>query len=277
MSLTDIFSSSFLLCVTVIVIMIGGMFAYVNFRMSEQDHKFKSMMELISAYAIRTETAFVNLGQLNSSLKTCEDNINLLIQDDTKKIKLDTIEGSNNLAIRGGLIEVSDSEDDEDNEAEDDEDDDEDDDDEDDDKVVLSINDAENVDITVIKIDDDIDDVTDDEVEIDDASDDSSELDINNFLEETNTIGYESIEFSQVPDSDTDMQIQIQMHSEPTVEEIIDKSDEDINNATKMVQNEIDYKKMSINKLREIVIEKGLISDASKLKKNELLKVLDAH
>jgi hypothetical protein len=35
-----------------------------------------------------------------------------------------------------------------------------------------------------------------------------------------------------------------------------------------------DYKKMSLNKLREVVVSKSLISDASKLKKNEILKLL---
>ena len=37
----------------------------------------------------------------------------------------------------------------------------------------------------------------------------------------------------------------------------------------------IDYKKMSLNKLREIVVEKGLVQESSKLKKNELLKLLE--
>jgi hypothetical protein len=40
-------------------------------------------------------------------------------------------------------------------------------------------------------------------------------------------------------------------------------------------KNVNDYKKMSINKLREVVIEKELITDASKLKKPELLKLLE--
>ena len=38
----------------------------------------------------------------------------------------------------------------------------------------------------------------------------------------------------------------------------------------------LDYKKLSLPKLRSIVSEKGLVSDASKLKKNELLKLLGA-
>ena len=35
------------------------------------------------------------------------------------------------------------------------------------------------------------------------------------------------------------------------------------------------YKKMAINKLREVVVSKGLVSDASKLKKTEILKMLE--
>ena len=36
----------------------------------------------------------------------------------------------------------------------------------------------------------------------------------------------------------------------------------------------VDYKKMALPKLRSVVSEKGLSSDSSKLKKNELLKLL---
>jgi hypothetical protein len=36
----------------------------------------------------------------------------------------------------------------------------------------------------------------------------------------------------------------------------------------------IDYKKLSLQKLKSVVVEKGLVSDASKLKKNDLLKLL---
>ena len=38
----------------------------------------------------------------------------------------------------------------------------------------------------------------------------------------------------------------------------------------------LDYKKMALPKLRSVVAEKGLSSDSSKLKKNELLKLLGA-
>ena len=38
----------------------------------------------------------------------------------------------------------------------------------------------------------------------------------------------------------------------------------------------IDYKKFTLSKLRSVVVEKELVSDSSKLKKNELLKLLGA-
>ena len=38
----------------------------------------------------------------------------------------------------------------------------------------------------------------------------------------------------------------------------------------------IDYKKFTLSKLRSIVVEKELVVDSSKLKKNELLKLLGA-
>ena len=35
-----------------------------------------------------------------------------------------------------------------------------------------------------------------------------------------------------------------------------------------------DYKKMSLTKLKEVIVEKGIVTDASKLKKNDILKLL---
>ena len=35
-----------------------------------------------------------------------------------------------------------------------------------------------------------------------------------------------------------------------------------------------EYKKMSLNKLREVAVSKGVVADASKLKKNDILKLL---
>ena len=37
----------------------------------------------------------------------------------------------------------------------------------------------------------------------------------------------------------------------------------------------LDYKKLSVQKLKSIVGEKGLVADCSKMKKNDLVKLLE--
>ena len=48
-----------------------------------------------------------------------------------------------------------------------------------------------------------------------------------------------------------------------------------INISNSSSNENIDYKKMSLTKLREIVVERNLATDSSKMKKNELLKLLE--
>ena len=47
---TDFFSTSFLFSV-LIIMLVGGIFVYVNYKMSEQDHKLSSMVSLVSMLA----------------------------------------------------------------------------------------------------------------------------------------------------------------------------------------------------------------------------------
>ena len=51
MGISDLFSTSFLFTIAIIIILIGGIFAYVSYRMSEQDHKLTSMVNLVSILA----------------------------------------------------------------------------------------------------------------------------------------------------------------------------------------------------------------------------------
>lgn len=51
MAISDFISTSFLFSIAIIVILIGGIFAYVSYRMSEQDHKFSSMLGLVTTMA----------------------------------------------------------------------------------------------------------------------------------------------------------------------------------------------------------------------------------
>ena len=49
----------------------------------------------------------------------------------------------------------------------------------------------------------------------------------------------------------------------------------DFENCENVEDLQSSYKKMSINKLREVIVSKGVVSDASKLKKSEILKMLE--
>jgi hypothetical protein len=55
----------------------------------------------------------------------------------------------------------------------------------------------------------------------------------------------------------------------------IEKIQKTINVNLEEHNENVDYKKTPLPKLRSIVEEKGLVKDASKLKKNELLKLLE--
>jgi hypothetical protein len=51
MAFIEIFSTTFLIYLAIIVLLIGGIFVYINYRISQQDHKISSMLGLISTMA----------------------------------------------------------------------------------------------------------------------------------------------------------------------------------------------------------------------------------
>ena len=65
MPISDLISTSFLFSIAIIIILIGGIFAYVSYRMSEQDHKLTSMLGLVSTLA---EEIHSLKGRLNDSI-----------------------------------------------------------------------------------------------------------------------------------------------------------------------------------------------------------------
>ena len=244
--MADIFSTSFLLSVTVGVILIGGMFAYINFRVSEQDHKLNSMVSLVSALA---QEVTYNKNVLSSFMSS---NTNDTL---TKKIELDNTDVNNS-----DLIEVSDDEEENEEEDEDDEDGEEEEDEEEEDE----------------EADEDEEDEEDEDEEeqkqvniLGGDIDNTNEINIDDFFEDINNIdGSLSLQkdTSDLVSSNDDIN---EYHNTNTTEiKQIQITPEDFGSI-------IDYKKMSLNKLREIVVEKGLIQESFKLKKNELLKLLE--
>lgn len=275
-SLADLFNPTFLMFLGILVLVVALLVVYFESKMREQNHKIASMLSLVSTLA-----------------------------EDMNNVKM----GLNHLAIRGSqqptipvgdnlvnlqkmnLIEVSDDEESEDETSHDDE-----------------SNNEESVDDDSVDDESNNDDLEDDLAIIEDGSKcDNDDIKIvklqvsnedvdedNDLYEEANNLEFDAVE--DLADLDGDLIPEV---NNEYVEEVLDlKYDEakqleetniisssdlktiSINLGEEHQHNEenIDYKKLQLPKLRSIAVEKGLTSnsEASKLKKPELLKLLGA-
>lgn len=264
-SLADLFNPTFLMFLGILVLVVALLVVYFESKMRDQNHKIASMLSLVSTLA-----------------------------DDMNGVKM----GLNHLAIRGGqpinpigenlgnlqknnLIEVSDDEEeDEDEEEEEEEELEESNDIDNDDLYDDSDNNSEdsNNDIKIIKLQvsneviSETDELNEEINNLDIDHEDLADLDgdfepevTNEYVEEVLDLKYDSeeklLENTKISSSSELKTITINL-------EEVDKQHENI----------IDFKKLQLPKLRSIVVEKGLInnSEASKLKKPELLKLLGA-
>uniref|UniRef100_A0A6C0F440 Rho termination factor N-terminal domain-containing protein n=1 Tax=viral metagenome TaxID=1070528 RepID=A0A6C0F440_9ZZZZ len=287
MALTDIFSTSFLITFSVSLLLVGFLFIYINQKMADQNHKISSMLGLISTMA--------------EELNVCRSRVNML----TNVIGKGSLVNSNGSATLGNssenLIDVSDGEnekedEDDDDEEDDDEEDDEEDDDEEDDDDDDEDDDEDYEDSNEDDDDDDEDIVPDEELASGDIEilgdiksikfnnnlnmegqeDESSEEESGGDDEEDNSedlqeLTLEDLDNSEEDDNDVDISNNVQdTNKSPfNLSELKTISINDLASPT-------DYKKLSLNKLRSIVVEKGITTDASKLNKQKLLKMLEA-
>jgi hypothetical protein len=287
MAISDILSTSFLFSIAIIIILIGGVFAYVSYRMGEQDHKLNSMIGLVSTMAEESQFFRSKLNMLQQKLSTKDLPV------------VDQVQYASQMMVGGQdeLINVSDDE-------EDDSDDDESDDLEDDESEDLEEEDLEDEDLE----DEDLEDDESKDLEDEDLEDDESEdleegrgehikrLNLTSAIDESPVkISYEEIDednnsfketnnlvFDDIADFEATLEeADIQLLAEDTKDDdnflknvSITGLDNGILSLEEIVSNKNDYKKMSLNKLREVVVSKGFTSDASHLKKNQILKLL---
>ena len=229
--ISEIFSTSFLFSLAIIIIAIGGLFAYFNYRLSENNHKMQAMMGLVSTMA--DEMQYFRSKIHSNPIVNANDT-------DTTHVVPNFLGGTNK---EDELIEVSDSEIEEDSEEE------------------------------------DSDEDSDEEVEEDDEDEEAEETDkkiITIDLGTTNDISFESEEIEHTNTNDLNLSnledLDVSLKSIAIDMDISNTGDSNIS----INKEKDDYKKMSLNELRKLVCEKGLVVDASKLKKNELLKMLGA-
>jgi len=258
MAFNDLLSTSFLFSIAIIIILIGGIFAYVSYRMSEQDHKITSMLGLVSTMAEELQFFRSKLSSQNQSsgqsIPFPEERHFIPILDPNNLVT-GIVEPTN-------LISVSDEESDSNDDAE-----------------SLEESESDSNDESNQESDQDSDlesDEENDKYNLDEIVDleepvsliqNIDEDDINDLDQDLDTNNIKSIHLAEpidLHDSNQDHDIELLASDLKTI------SIGDLEDTNKKP----DYKKMSLNKLREVVVEKGLVSDASKLKKNDLLKLL---
>lgn len=254
MAFNDLLSTSFLFSIAIIIILIGGIFAYVSYRMSEQDHKISSMLGLISTMA--GELQFFR-SKLTENKKQVQEEEEEKEEEKRETIILDP----NNLIAGQILISVSDDEEEDEDDTDEEDEDDEEDEEDDEDIEELDFDKSEEGDLEeIIELEQSIlnlEDITEDIIE-----------DITEDITEDNNI--KSIHLEEPIDLNITDKEQGEQTNELLVSDLKSISITDLEEPNKKQE----YKKMSINKLREVVVEKGVIADASKLKKQDILKLL---
>lgn len=222
----DLFGSPFIFSLIIIIVLLGVLYSYFNYKLSEQDHKISSMFGLVKSMA--DEMQFI------------------------RRMKGNNLGETINLEYATQLLPEEDVN-----------------------EELISVSDTEKYDDENLDVDDDSEIEEDSDFEEGDVEEDE-ELDIDELREDMKTIHLE-----EPIDLDTDFEpldlnfTQIEESKEQ--EEIKEQEDLDIDvvdpNKINLTKSD-NYKKMSLNKLREVVVEKGLVADASKFKKNDILKLL---
>jgi hypothetical protein len=300
-SLADLFNPTFLMFLGILVLVIALLVVYFESKMREQNHKIASMLSLVSTLA--DDMNGLKMGLNHLALAS--------VQGGNHSIPQNTPFPTHNLGSihhnekSNELIEVSD-----DDEEDDDEDDDEDEEneeeewvvsvkledindidessygsnDEDDDKDHTTICEDDNIKVIKLNISQGESDSEENAFDLD-AADDLAELD--GEFEPTDDIPEISEEYTE---EILNLKYDESKEEKPLAEDhlvleeqkipaiVYDLKTISINLGDEHHSEHIDFKKLQLPKLRSIVVEKGLASnsEASKLKKHELLKLLGA-
>jgi hypothetical protein len=259
MVFSDIFSSTFLISLAITLFVASMLYIYISNKFAEQNHKINSMFSLISTMAEEQQYFRAKIAGKE-------------IQLQKGVIEQDYCEENND------LISVSDNQDDEDSEYSSESDSEYDDDDEynvDEEQA----NNSNNIDILNLGLinhenlglnDEDIMNNNDNNI----VEDNLQHLEINmehhsdNDNDSASTINLNTIKTIHL-EIENPVSHELDLSSELNVD---DHDNNTIN--TLDTHSKHEYKKLSLNKLREVAVEKGIIQDASKLKKNEILKLL---
>ena len=264
-TMSDILNPTFLMCLGIILISIACLVIYFENKLREQNHKMSSMLGLVTSLT----------DEVNHTKK--------FLLHMTNNMSHNPNVGLKNEIITNKLVEVSDDDEDDDDDEDEDEDEDDDDDDDDDDEdddededegkdtaedeATICAYDANKT--KILKIDITPSNVLYTEPEnleelnlISETDSDTESVSKDSKCEETQTPGFSQINL------DID-------GSAKLIDAIITTEIKSVGITNLDESPTVDYKKLSVQKLKSIVGEKGLVADCSKMKKNDLVKLLE--
>ena len=232
---------------------------YFENKYKEQNHKITSMLSLVSSLAEEMNVLRYNVSHSFSG----GGNANFCVAPERKNSE---------------LIDVSDDEDEEYDDDEDDDDDDEDDDDDDEDGDADDDEDDDDDDKKTVfmgKISISDDDNSLEEFDTEDLSD----IKTNNLVKvlnigRENTLTQDEFIYNDIQDLDNEIKF---VEKKNIVEIKKEGNTMIIDEQMNLEETTTDYKKMTMQKLKSLVVEKGLTVDPSKLKKQEIVKLLENH
>jgi hypothetical protein len=252
MSIVDLFNPSFLMFLAILVLVSALIVVYFESKMREQNHKIASMLSIVSSVAEELNYVKSSFSQNGGTINS-NNSPNVIELNSSMSNNFETIKKMD-LDIPLNLIEVSDDED------------------ESDDEELEELEESE---------DSESDDESEEEEEDFDLDDEAEEFDLDADAEELDLDAVEDLE-DDAADIKNDIKV-LKLDNEIEAEEIdisnIDLKSIKFDNSLeeKKEQDVSEYKKLPVNKLKSIAIEKGLIDESSKLKKTEILKLLGVH
>jgi hypothetical protein len=239
----SLFTPTFLLFLALLLLVSGLLLFYMDLKMREQNHKIKAIADLATTIAQSIKGGNV----INNDNSNNNSNSN-----SHKELSRENIQ----------LIQVSD-----------DEDDDEDDDDDDNEDDDSSSSDDD---------DDDSDTDNDEEEGEEGAEGEPVKINIHDTDSDIKHVFLSQEQLTEAKEEPLEVEasvVEVEAQKASAVEvNPPSEAETELDTFKIVLSSELDYKKMSIQKLRQLVSEKGLASssETSKMKKPELLKLLEA-
>jgi hypothetical protein len=264
-SLVDIFNPSFFMFLGILVLVAALLVVYFESKMREQNHKMASMLNLVTCMADEMNAIKIhlnsqpNIGGAPNNPSSLETNNVHIIKTDLIAVSDDDSDNDSENSIEDNDSESGDSESGSESNSEDIEDLNE---------VIEIGGEVKVLKLNLSKIND-----KNDKNNINNINDiDENNLDdLDDLCGEDICISDDSISISSEDEDD------VKKNDDNLDISKLDFKSINISNLEEIkTSDSIDYKKLTLNKLRSIVVEKELVVDSSKLKKNELLKLLGA-